>query len=95
MLTLPEQMLIAQHFPRCYVVKLYPWDGRVSNPSLLQRGLVGNVTLYNLNVNAVTAMLEGQMLPHPAIQLASVLAITFIGSKKLPKTWLKTTFQVR
>ena len=24
MLTLPEQMLIARHFPQCYVVKLFP-----------------------------------------------------------------------
>jgi len=58
----------------------------------LQQGLAGNVTLYNLNVMAVTEMLEGQLLPHPVMQLASVLAVTFIGSKKLPKSWWKTTF---
>ena len=74
------------------MVKLYTWNGRVGNVSLLQCGLVGNVTLYNLYVNVVSAMLEGQLLPHPAIQLALVLVVTFISSKKLPKSWLKTMF---
>ncbi|KAG9318983.1 hypothetical protein JVU11DRAFT_1099 [Chiua virens] len=57
--------------------------------------MVGNVTLYNMNTNAICDMLEGQLLPQPAIQLASVLAIMYIGSKKLPKLWLKSTFRVR
>ena len=50
--------------------------------------------LYNMNTDAIVAMLEGQLMPQPAMQLASVLAITYIGSKKLPKSWLKSTFQV-
>ena len=89
MLTLLEQMLVSQHFPQCYVVKLYPWDGCGFNPRHLQQGLLGNVTLYNMNMDAIIDMLKGQLLPHPAIQLVSVLAVTFVGSKKLPKSWLK------
>ncbi|KAF8119738.1 hypothetical protein EV363DRAFT_1147865, partial [Boletus edulis] len=94
-LTLPEQLLVSRHYPRCYVVKLYPRNGHVSNPEHLQRGMMGNVTLYNMNTDKVVEMLEGQLLPQPAIQLSSVLAVTYIGSKKLPKTWLKSTFRVR
>ncbi len=93
-LTLPEQLLIARHFPRCYVVKLYPRGGRVCDPSQVQRGLSGNVTLYNMNTNAIVEMLDGQRLPHPSIQLVSVLGITFVGTMKLPKNWLKSTFCV-
>jgi len=76
------------------VVKLYPHDGRVLNASLLQWGLAGNMTLYKLNTDAIGAMLEGQLLPHPAMNLVSVLAITFIGLKKLPTNWLKSTFHI-
>lgn len=34
-------------------------------------------------------------MPQPSIQLASVLAITYIGTKKLSKSWLKSTFRVQ
>ena len=34
-------------------------------------------------------------MPNPALTLASVLAITFVGSMSLPKDWLKSTFRVR
>lgn len=94
-LTLPEQLLVSRHYPRCYVVKLYPRNGHVSNLDHLQRGMVGNVTLYNMNTNSVVEMLEGQLLLQPVMQLASVLAITYVGTKNLPKTWLKSTFRVR
>ncbi|KAI5993857.1 hypothetical protein EDD15DRAFT_2166686 [Pisolithus albus] len=94
-LTLPEQLLISRHYPHCYVVKLYPQDGHISNPDHLQRGMVGNVTLYDMNTDAILEMLEGQLLPQPAVQLSSVLAVTYIGTKELPKAWLKSTFRVR
>ncbi|KAF8443786.1 hypothetical protein L210DRAFT_3313212, partial [Boletus edulis BED1] len=95
MLTLPEQLLIARHYPWCYVVKLYPRDGYMTNPNSLQRGITGNVTLYNMNTEAIVSMLEGQLMPQPTVELASVLAITYIGKKKLPSSWLKSTFRVR
>ncbi|KAG2122381.1 hypothetical protein BD769DRAFT_1475024 [Suillus cothurnatus] len=40
-------------------------------------------------------MLEGQLLPQPVVSLASVIAVTYVGTKKLPKSWLKSTFRVR
>jgi hypothetical protein len=95
MLTLPEQLLVSRYFPRCYVFKLYPKDHHTSNPDHLQRGMTGNVSLYNMNTDAIITMLEGQLLPHRAVSLASVIAVTYIGTKKLPKTWLKSTFRVR
>jgi len=93
-LTLPEQLLISCYFPRCYVFKLYPKDGH-ANPDHLQRGLMGNVSLYDMNMDAVARMLEGQLLPQPVMSLASVIAVTYVGMKKLPKTWLKSTFRVQ
>lgn len=94
-LTIPEQLLIARHFPRCYVFKLFPRDGNQLSPDLMQRGMKGNVSLYELNTKEVVKMLEGQVMPNPVSSLASVLAITFVGSKVLPKDWLKTMFRVR
>jgi len=94
-LTLPEQLLVSRYFPRSYVFKLYPKDHHASNPDHLQRGMMGNVSLHNMNTDAVIMMVEGQLLPHPAVSLASVIAVTYVGTKKLPKAWLKSTFRVR
>jgi hypothetical protein len=46
-------------------------------------------------MDSIVEMVGGHMMPHPGAVLASVLAITFIGSRKLPKEWLKSTFRVR
>lgn len=48
-----------------------------------------------MNTDAIVAMLKGQLMPQPAVQLALVIAITYVGKKKLPKLWLKSTFRVR
>jgi hypothetical protein len=40
-------------------------------------------------------MLSGKLLPRPLSTLASVVAVTFIGTGKLPVHWLKSTFTVR
>ncbi|KAF8132270.1 hypothetical protein EV363DRAFT_1397930 [Boletus edulis] len=74
---------------------LYPRDGYMTNPNSLQRGITGNVTLYNMNTEAIVSMLEGQLMPQPTVELASILAITYIRKKKLPSSWLKSTFRVR
>lgn len=95
MLTLPEELLISRHYPRCYVVKLYPRHGRGINPGHLQHGMTGNVTLYDMNTDDVVKMVEGQFLPQAISVLPSILAITYLGTKKLPKNWLKSTFRVR
>lgn len=95
-LTFVELLLVAQHYPRCYVFKLYPREGgRGFNPRHLQRAMAGNVTLYKVNMAAMADMLEGRLLPQTVTALCSVLAITFIGTKTLPQDWLKWTFRVR
>ena len=95
-LTIPEQLLIARHYPRCYIFKLFPRDvdTHVSFDRLYS-GMAGNASLYDLNTQEVVEMLKGQRMPSPVRTLASVIAITFIGSKKLPADWLKKTFRVR
>lgn len=94
-LTIPEQMLIAQHYPRCFVFKLFPKNGGFRDPDTLQRGMAGNVTTYSMNADAIVEMLEGQLMPRKPELLASVIAVSFIGLGKLPKKWLKGTFRVR
>lgn len=95
-LTIPEQLLIARHYPRCYIFKLFPRDVDVHiSPDRLYTGMAGNATLFELNTQEVVEMLAGQRMPSPVASLASVIAITFVGSKKLPVDWLKKTFRVR
>jgi hypothetical protein len=94
-LTIPEQLIIARHYPRCYVFKLYPREGGHLGSEQMQRGMKGNVSLYDVNTKEVVKMLEGQKMPNPAASLASVVVITFLGSKTLPKDWLKSTFRIR
>lgn len=57
--------------------------------------MAGNVTLYDMDTNDVTKMVEGQFLPQPVASLVSVLAITYVGTRNLPKDWLKSTFCVQ
>lgn len=94
-LTIPEQLLIALHYPRCFVFKLFPKNGGFRDPDTLQRGMAGNVTTYSMNADAIVEMLEGQLMPRKPELLASVIAVSFIGLGKLPKKWLKGTFRVR
>ncbi|KZV82190.1 hypothetical protein EXIGLDRAFT_778907, partial [Exidia glandulosa HHB12029] len=95
-LTLPEQMLISLRYPRVYVYKMYPKDKPVAGrPELLQRGMRGNLTSFALNTEKILDMLTGNILPRPPRLLASVIAVSFIGTGKLPKRWLTETFRVR
>ena len=95
-LTVPEQLLIARHYPRCYIFKLFPRDidTHVSMDQLYS-GMAGNASLFDLNTQEVVEMLEGQRMPSPVATLASVIAITFVSSRSLPMDWLKKTFRVR
>jgi Domain of unknown function (DUF6570) len=94
-LTIPEQLLIALQYPRCFVFKLFPKDGRGQDPNTLQRGMAGNVTTYEMNTAQASEMLQGNLLPRRPHILASVIAVAFIGHGKVPKNWLKNTFRVR
>jgi hypothetical protein len=95
-LTIPEQLLIACHYPRCYIFKLFPRDIDTHIPlDQLYTGMAGNASLFELNTQEVVEMLKGQRMPSSAQTLASVIAITFVGTMKLPTDWLKKTFCVR
>ena len=95
-LTIPEQLLIARHYPRCYIFKLFPrdYDSHIS-PDQLYSVMAGNASLFEMNTQEVVEMVVGQRMPSPVTTLASVIAITFVGSAKLPADWLKKTFRVR
>ena len=95
-LTFPEQLLIAHIYPRVFVFKLYPKTrGYGQQPATLQRGMRGNVSSYDLNVDAAAAMVEGKLMPRPLAVLSSLISVTYIGVGKLPKNWLHSTFRVR
>ena len=95
-LTFTENLLIARHYTRCYIFKLYPKDGSLGHDCThLQCAMAGNVMLYKVVTSGVVSMLEGALLPQGAGTLSSVLAITFIGTCKLPSDWLTRTFKVR
>ena len=94
-LTVAERLLIALHYPRCYVYKLYPKGVRVADPSQLQRGMTGNVTTYPFNMQEIAGMLEGALLPRTPAILPSLVAVTYVGAGKVQKKWLRKLFQVR
>jgi hypothetical protein len=95
-LTIPEQLLIARHYPRCYIFKLFPRDVNIHIPlDQLYSGMAGNASLFEMNTQEVVEMLKGQRMPSPVRTLASVIAITFVSKKTLPVDWLKKTFRVR
>ena len=78
-LTVPEQLLIARHYPCCYFFKLFPRD--MDTHVLfdqLHMAMGGNACLFKLNMQEVVEMLKGQHMPSPVQTLASVIAITFV-----------------
>ena len=95
-LTFPEQLLIALLYPRVYVFKLFPKDVHYRpEDSMLQRGMRGTVSTYDLNMDGAVSMVQGDLMPRPTVILPSVISVTFIGRGDLPKHWLRTTFCVR
>ncbi|KAG2335640.1 hypothetical protein BDR05DRAFT_884814, partial [Suillus weaverae] len=93
-LTLPEELLMSQHFPCCYIFKLYSKDFCGRDPSHMQCGMAGNATLYDMNTDDVAKMIGGQFLPQSVDTLASIIKIMYIGRQGLLKDWLKSTFCV-
>lgn len=92
-LTFPEQPLITHLYPRVYVFKLFPKLG--AGPAAgLQRGMRGNVSTYELNVDAMAAMVDGQLMPRPPAVLSSLIAIAYIGVGNIPEHWIHSTFRV-
>ncbi|KAM6492122.1 hypothetical protein JOM56_005398, partial [Amanita muscaria] len=95
-LTFPEQMLIALLYPRVFVFKLYPKDLNYRpDGSTLQRGLRGNVSTYELDIEGATSMIQGRLMPRPVAILPSLISITFIGRGQLSRRSLGSIFRVR
>lgn len=94
-LTLPEQLLISHLYPRVYVFKLYPKKGKRFRPEQLQRGMKGTVSTFDLNMDDITLMLEGNLMPRKPSILSSIISVTYIGLGRLPKHWLRQIFRVR
>ena len=92
-LTFPEQLLVACIYPHVYIFKLFPKKyKRGHDASTLQRGMRGNVSSYKLNVDAISSMVHGNLMPHPPAVLASIISVTFIGLGELLRKWLHSTF---
>ncbi|KAM6489672.1 hypothetical protein JOM56_012874, partial [Amanita muscaria] len=95
-LTFPEQQLIALLYPRAFVFKLYPKDIHYRpEAATLQRGLRGNVSTYELDMEGAVSMIQGELMPRPVSVLPSVISITFIGRGQLCKSLLRPIFRVR
>ena len=62
------------------------------NPSMLQCGMVGNVTSNDMDTTEIVAMLEGCKMPRPTRVLASVITVTYIGrgAARLKKFFIKS-----
>ncbi len=95
-LTVPEQLLVAQLYPRVYVFKLYPKDPHVRpHQATLQSGMRGNVSTYDQDLSGIASMVEGRLMPRPLEILSSVITVTFIGKNEPQKHWFRSLFRVR
>jgi hypothetical protein len=94
-LTQPEHMLIALLYPRVFVYKLYNKSWYEPDQTNLQRGMRGTVSMYEMNIDSISSMLQGDLMPRPLEILSSIIVITFIGRGKLSLSRLRTLFQVR
>ncbi|KAH9178435.1 hypothetical protein EDB89DRAFT_1879858 [Lactarius sanguifluus] len=77
-LTLPECILVARHFPAAYIVKLYPKKKGHS-------GLRGNISTYCLNTEDIAKMTDAQIMPPRTSILAATIGITFVGPRNVPE----------
>nr|GAT45226.1 predicted protein [Mycena chlorophos] len=96
-LDLAERLLIGLHFPAVYVIKLFPKApyGKHLKESTIASGVRGNVSTYRLGTNEIAEMVSDQQLPRPAALLSALIAVTFVGFKKLPLRILSKEFEVR
>ncbi|KAF8322939.1 uncharacterized protein EI90DRAFT_2936214, partial [Cantharellus anzutake] len=93
-LTIPEQMLITLIYLCSFVFKMHPLTCGGHNPTMLQRGMRGNVTSYDMDMKEIMAMVEGKKMPWLTRVLASIIMVTYVGQDQLPMQWLKSTFRV-
>jgi hypothetical protein len=79
-LTLPERVLIAQHFPAVHIVKLFPQTKGARSTNCALRG---NVLTYRLDTDKIASMVEGNIMPNPSQVIASTIRVTIIGPKNI------------
>ena len=86
-LTFPERILIARHFPAAYIIKLHPRKKGSQNWSnaSFHSGLQGNVSTYRLNTDDIAQMTSGNIMPPPPAILAATIGVTFVGPNNLPQ----------
>lgn len=78
-LTIPEQLLIARAYSRVFVIKLYLKNQHRSNPDALFSALHRNVMTYPLNMDHISRMISGTLMPQTPRVLANV--------DSLPSPW--------
>jgi hypothetical protein len=91
-LTLPEQILIARHFPAANIVKLFPQKKGAQSGNCALRG---NVSTYRLNTDEIADMVKGNIMPNPSRILASTIGVTIIGPKNVREKILPGFLWVR
>ena len=87
-LTLPERILIARHFPTAYIVKLYLKKKGVrvwAEKDGLHSALQGNVSTYRLNTANVASMTGERTMPPPPQILVATVGVTFVSPRNLPE----------
>jgi hypothetical protein len=79
-LTLPETILIARHFPAAHIVKLFPASKGAPSVNCALRG---NISTYRLDTDEIADMVQGNIMPNPSKVLASTIGVTVIGPKNI------------
>lgn len=90
-LTLPERILVARHFPAAYIVKLFPKKKGArtwAEGESLHSGLQGNVSTYRLNTADIAELTGDRTMPPPSQILAATVGVTFVGPRNLPEKTL-------
>ncbi|KAF8147525.1 hypothetical protein K438DRAFT_1626109, partial [Mycena galopus ATCC 62051] len=95
-LTFPEQLLVALLYPCVYIASKNSWHQETRGAS------AGNVGHYDLDIEGISAMVEGLSMPRPPEVLASVISVTYctycmlaLEPGELPKNWIYNTFRAR
>lgn len=78
-----ETILIAQYFPRVWLIKLYPKTSG-ANPESLVSALRGNVCSYEMPTKEIESLVTPGVLPHPPSILPLLVSIAFVGKGQLP-----------
>ncbi len=78
-LSLAEHVLIAQHLPCTYLVKLYPKAEQWLESDAVYLGLKGNISTHPLNTSHIAGLVSANVLLPQAQVLSTVIGITFVS----------------